>query len=239
MVQVHRGDRVDRVDQAHRIRTPLQRRLGGLSNIGDVRRQLHDHRHPRVRLGPARHHLDILGHLPHGAAHAAFAHPVRAAKVQLDPVRARVLDLLEDKLPRVLLAGHHQADDHGPVRIVSLDLLDLGQVHVQRPVRDQLDVVQAQQSPIRPPDRSVPRAVHVDDMRIQAQRLPHHTAPTRLKGPAHVIRLVRRRRRGQPERVRALDPDKVARQISHLALASSLFKYGPRRADLPQAPSAR
>ena len=79
----------------------------------------------RVRLAPARHHLDIFGHLAHRRAHAALAHAVRAAEIQLDPVRAGLLDQRQDRLPALLVAGHHQRDDHRPVGPVALDRLDL------------------------------------------------------------------------------------------------------------------
>ena len=36
------------------------------TDIGDVGRQFHDDRHARVLLAPARHHLDVFGHLAYG-----------------------------------------------------------------------------------------------------------------------------------------------------------------------------
>ena len=43
-----------------------------------------------------RHHLDVFGHLAHRRAHAALAHAVRAAEVQLHAVAAGVLDHRQD-----------------------------------------------------------------------------------------------------------------------------------------------
>ena len=40
-------------------------------------------------LAPARHHLDVFRHLADGRAHAALAHAVRAAEIQLDAVGVR------------------------------------------------------------------------------------------------------------------------------------------------------
>ncbi len=98
----------------------------------------------RVRgLAPARDHLDVLGHLAHGRAHAALAHAVRAAEIELDRVGAGLLDPGQDGLPAGLLAGHHERDDHRPVGPVALDLLDLAQIDLERPVGDQLDIVEA------------------------------------------------------------------------------------------------
>ena len=62
------------------------------ADVGDVGRQLDDHRHARVLLAPARHHLDVFGHLTDRRAHAALAHAVRAAEVELDAVALRLLD---------------------------------------------------------------------------------------------------------------------------------------------------
>jgi hypothetical protein len=42
-------------------------------------------------------------------------------------------------------AGHHEADHQRPVGPGALDRADLVQVQLQRPVGDQLDVVEAQQ----------------------------------------------------------------------------------------------
>ena len=44
-------------------------------------------------------HLHVLGHLADGRAHAAFAHPVRAAEVELDPIGAGVVDAPDDVVP--------------------------------------------------------------------------------------------------------------------------------------------
>ncbi len=86
IVEIDGDDGRDGVDERHGIRSAL---LGGarrIADVGDVRRQLHDHRHARVLLAPARHHLDVLRHLADRRAHAAFAHAMRAAEVKLDAV---------------------------------------------------------------------------------------------------------------------------------------------------------
>ena len=51
-------------------------------------------------LHPARDHLDVLGHLADRRAHAALAHAVRAAEVQLEAVGAGVLDRSAGSLAR-------------------------------------------------------------------------------------------------------------------------------------------
>ncbi len=96
---------------AHRVGAAVLRGARGLADVGDVGRQLGDHRHARVLLAPAHDHLDIFRHLADGRAHAALAHAVRAAEVELDAVGAGLLDQRQDGLPGVLLAGHHDRDD--------------------------------------------------------------------------------------------------------------------------------
>src|SRR5690606_32368725 len=99
---------------------------------------------------------------------------------------------------------------------VLLDLLHLAQVRLQVAVGDQLDVVEAEQTAVRTPDRTVARAVDVDDRRtFLAQRLPHHTTPARLKGALDIVGLVGRRRRRQPEWIGRFDADKVVADVCH------------------------
>src|SRR6185312_1038081 len=53
--------------------------------------------------------------------------------------------------------------------------------------------------------------------------LPHHAAPARLEGALDIVRLVGRRRGGQPERVRRFDADEIVAKVSHGVL---LFGQG-------------
>ena len=80
----------------------------------------------------------------------------------------------------------------------ALDLLDLVQVHLQRPVGDQFDIAEAGHPSAVVADAAIP-AADVDDRWILAERLPHHAAPARLECAGHVVGLVGRRRRGEPE----------------------------------------
>ena len=65
-----------------------------------------------------------FGSCPTRRAHAALAHPVRAAEVELEPVAAGVLDLADEGVPVVLRLGH-QRDDDGVLRVAALHLADL------------------------------------------------------------------------------------------------------------------
>src|SRR5690606_14883221 len=117
-----------------------KRRVRGRHDVGDVGGQLDDHRDAGCAGDPARYHLAVLGHLTHSRAHAALAHAVRAAVVKLYAVGARVFYLLDDRLPRLLVARYHGAGDDGPVGPQPLDLFDLLQVDLDRPVGDELHV---------------------------------------------------------------------------------------------------
>src|SRR3546814_15961404 len=50
---------------------------------------------------------------------------------------------------------------------------------------------------------------------ILAEGLPHHAAPARLEGAHHVVFLVGRRRRGEPEGIGRLYAGDLATQVSH------------------------
>src|SRR3990167_2744590 len=215
-VRVHTHDGVDGVDQAHRIGTAALGGLGGLADVGDVGREFHDHGQLAVLLAPLGHHLDVLGHLAHGGAHAALAHAVGAAKVQLDAVRTGVFHARQDGLPALLFARHHQRNDHGAVLPVALDLGDLFQVEFQVAVGDQLDVVEAHEAAIWREQRAVARAVDVDHGGAGfAQRFPDHDAPAGFKRAVDVVGLVGGRCRGEPEGVGAFDADEIGCEIGH------------------------
>ena len=207
-----------RVDQRHRVGAAFPGGARRVADVGDVGGELDHDRHARRRFAPARHHLDIFRHLADRRAHAALAHPVRAAEVEFDAVAAGLLDLLQDPLPARLLAGHHQRDEEAAVRPVALDPLDLLEVHFKLAVGDQLEVVEADQAAVAGMDRAIARTRDVDDRRVLAERLPHHAAPSRLEGADDVVFLVGRRRRGQPERVRRPDADEFAAEIGHISL---------------------
>src|SRR5690606_34767054 len=105
VIDVDPGDGVDGVDERDAVGAGVERGVGGRHDVGDVGRELDDDRDAGGAGNPARDHLAVLGHLPHGGAHAALAHAVRAAVVELDAVGARVLDLLHHGLPGLLVAG--------------------------------------------------------------------------------------------------------------------------------------
>ena len=199
LIKIDRDNRADSVDQRDGIGTAS---LGGarrIAHIRDVRGQLHDHRHTGVRLGPAGDHLDIFGNLADGGTHAALGHAMRTTEIQLHPVAFGVFHLAQDIFPARLFTRHHQAGDKRPVRPCTLHRLDFLKIHIQRPVGNQLNVVQPEQAPVRAPDRTVARPADIDDMGIEPKGLPDNTAPPGLEGADNIIFLVGRRRRSQPE----------------------------------------
>jgi hypothetical protein len=91
-------------------------------------------------------------------------------------------------------------NDDCAVRPVALHLLDFPKVGLQRPVGDELDIVETDDPVVVVVERAVARG-DVDDGRIFPQRFPHHPAPTGLERSHDVIFLVRGRRGGKPERI--------------------------------------
>ena len=75
--------------------------------------------------------LGVFGHLADGAAHAALAHAVRAAEIQLQAVGAGVFGVPHDLVPGFALGIHHQRGDHGVIRIALLHFGDFAQVDVR------------------------------------------------------------------------------------------------------------
>ncbi|MNI58445.1 hypothetical protein D3C73_1135570 [compost metagenome] len=112
-------------------------------NVGNIRGELHDNRRGRHFLHPGRLRLHEIGLLAGGRAHPAFSHSVRAAEVELQPVHADVFDALDDLMPFFPLRFYHQGGDHRMIRKSFLRFIDFLQVHFQRTVGNQLDIIEA------------------------------------------------------------------------------------------------
>ena len=223
-VDVDADDALDGVDERNAVRAAA---LGGQPvrhDVRHVRRELHQHGHRRVVDGPRRDALVDLRLLPHGRAHAALAHAVRAAEVQLQAVGTRVHSALDDVLP-LLLGLHHQGDDDRVLRVLLLGLVDLLEVHLERPVGDELDVVEADGRRAAEADRAEAARHVLDGL---PERLPHRAAPARVEGALHLVAGVGRRRRGQPEGVGGADPRAVRRDIRHGRLRDTGGWRAPR-----------
>src|SRR5690606_17278092 len=215
-VEIDRSDRRDGVDERNRIRPALLGRARGITDVGDIGRQLHDHRHACVVLAPAHDHFDVFGHLAYGRTHAALAHSMRATEVELDAVTFGFLHRGQDRLPAFLHARHHYGSHECAIRPLLLDLLDLLKIDLELAVRDEFDIVEAQKPPVRSPDRAVTGTVYVDDRgTFFAQPLPHHATPARLEGTYDIVGLVGGGRRSQPEGIRALDANEIVANVCH------------------------
>ena len=181
-IEVDADDGVDRVDQRYGIGAAFFGGASWVADIGDVRRQFHDDWQTRIVFAPARDHFDVFGNLSDGGAHSAFAHAVRAAKVQFDSIGAGVFNARQDAFPRFFDTRNHQGDHHRAIWPVTFDAGDFLQIGCQVAVRDQLDVVEAEHSLIRPDKRCVAWAVDVDHARVFAKGFPDDAPPSCLKG---------------------------------------------------------
>ena len=127
-VEVHVGDRVDRVDERDGVGPGAARGAGGHGDVGDVGRELDDDGDGGGLHDPARDFLDDGGLLADGGAHAALAHAVRAAVVELDAVGAGIGGALDELVPLFARLDHERGDD-GVVRPALFDLGDFAEVN--------------------------------------------------------------------------------------------------------------
>ena len=141
-VEVHIRNAVDRVDEGNGVGSGAFRGAGGVDDIGDVRRELHDHRSGGDLHDPAGDFLGDIGILANGRAHAAFAHAVGAAEIELESVGASVLAALDEVVPFLAGIGHERGDD-GVAGPAFFDLGDFAEVRFDRAVADEFDVVEA------------------------------------------------------------------------------------------------
>src|SRR5712692_10000737 len=77
----------------------------------------------------------------HLRSHLAFGHSVRAGKVKLESIDASVLHDAGELLPTLLAVLFHNRSDEYMVRIIFLDLPELFQPDLDRPIRNQLDIL--------------------------------------------------------------------------------------------------
>src|SRR5262249_15790455 len=177
-IKIDANQAVECVDQGDRI-SPAG--FGGPRHVGDVchiGRELHDHRRARYFFYPAGNHGGVLRHLAHGRAHAAFAHAVRTAEVQLQHVGAGGFGPAYDVMPGFELRFDHQRCDHRVLGETLLDFRNLAQVCFDGAVSDEFDVVQAHHALVLQIYGPVARD-SIDDGFTDG--LPHRAAPAQLK----------------------------------------------------------
>ncbi len=87
------------------------------------------------------------------------------AKVKLNPVTAGFHDPWQNGFPGSFFTRHHDRGNQRAIRVILFDPRHLFEVGFERTIRDQLDVIQAQQTPIGPMNRAIARAIDVDNGR--------------------------------------------------------------------------
>ena len=190
VVEVDLCDAVDGVDERNCVAPRPAGRARGRSDVRDVGRELGDDRDFRDLLDPPNDGLGHLRILADGRAHAALAHAVRAAEVQFDAVRPRVLGALYEFMPA--LAGvHHERRDDRVMRPAFLDLGKFAEIRLRRAVGDQFDVVETDHAVLAQVERRIARGDVHDGI---ADGLPNHAAPAGLeRAHDHFARVSRRR----------------------------------------------
>src|SRR4029077_19561595 len=124
-IEIDAGDGVDGVDGGESVGAATASSAGGQADVGDIRRELHDHRGAGHFLDPLGDHAGVIGDLADGGAHAALAHTVGAAEIQLEAIGAGVFGTFDDVVPDFAFGIHHQGRDDGVIRVTLLDLGDL------------------------------------------------------------------------------------------------------------------
>src|SRR5205807_8741175 len=85
-VEVDAGYGINSVDGRESVRAAALGRARDRADVRDVGRELDQHGRARDFLHPLGNHAGVFGDLSDGAAHAALAHAVWAAEVQLESV---------------------------------------------------------------------------------------------------------------------------------------------------------
>ncbi len=117
-------------------------------------------------------------------------------------VRSRSRELFLLTVVRFLVHRQHHGNNDCAIRPVFFDLPYLIEIGLQRPIRNQLDVVEADHTSLIAVEGAVARPADIDNRRVFAERLPDRTAPAGLEGAVDVIGFIGRWCRGQPEWIR-------------------------------------
>src|ERR1035438_2372814 len=211
-IEIDTGDGVDGVDGGKGVGSARARGAGSQADVGDIRREFHDHGGARHFLDPAGDHAGVIGNLADGRAHAALAHAMGAAEIELQAIGAGVFGSLDDVAPGLALGIHHERRDDGVMGVALLDFGDLAQVGSDGAVADELDIVEAHHALAVPIQRGVARG-DVDDG--VADGLPHGAAPSGVEGAHDLLARVGGGAGGEPEGIGAADAGEIGREVSH------------------------
>ena len=119
----------------------------------------------------------------------------------------------------------HQRDDDRVLRVPPLALGDLSQVHLERPVGDQLDVVEPDHAFGAEGDGA--EAAGEFDDRV-AERFPDGAAPAGVERAHDLLAGVGGRGAGEPERIGRSDAGEVDGEVGHV-VSTLLLVPGPHR----------
>jgi hypothetical protein len=90
--------------------------------------------------------MQCIRDLAHRGAHAAFAHAVRAAKIELKSIAACILRPFDDLMPSLAFGLDHERDNDSMARIFLLTLVNLFKIYIERPVGYQFNSCSARSS---------------------------------------------------------------------------------------------
>ena len=99
VVEVDAGDGVDGIDGGEPVCSCAFCGACRDANVTDVWGELDENRRARFFFDPLRDHLRVIGNLTNGRAHAALAHSVRAAEVELEAVSSGVFGAGDNIVP--------------------------------------------------------------------------------------------------------------------------------------------
>src|SRR5579885_1012343 len=201
-VEIDSGDGVDGVDGGEAVGAAAFCGSGDGTNVGDVRSELDEDGRAGFLLDPGGDHFGVVGDLADGGAHAAFAHPVRAAEVEFEAVGAGILGLLHDFVPGFALGFDHEGSDDGVPGIAFLYFGDFAKVDVERAVGDELDVVEAHHALAVEIDGGIARR-DVDDG--LAEGFPDGAAPAGVESAHDLFAAIGGRSGGEPEGIGGMD----------------------------------
>jgi hypothetical protein len=211
-IQVDARDGLDGIDEREGLAACL---YGGAASRYDrvyVGGQFGDNGNGSHLHHPFHHEACDFWVLANGGAHSSFRHPVRAAEIKLQSMGAGIFYLFDQLVPALPVIIRHQRDDHRPVGEEADTFPDLPEVDLQRPVADQLDIIQAHDTAAVIVDGGVAGG---DVLHLAAQRLPHHAAPAGFESAQDIDLFVGRWRTGQPVGVGGANPEEISAEIGH------------------------
>ncbi len=130
-IEIDAGDGVDGVDGGESVGATFLSSAGDGANVTDIGSQFDQNGRARDLFDPFGDHVRVFGDLSDGAAHAAFAHAVRAAEVEFEAIGTSVFGALDDIVPSFALGFDHERSDDGVFGIAALDFGDFAEIDLR------------------------------------------------------------------------------------------------------------